>query len=459
MLSVEHPSLLSALRQFRYGLMPVFVGPTSTGAIIFKLPKEAILAARLKNEIKVYLLSDGRDPASHLGLVTAFFEDDDEPLVIATMLFSGDDLLTDVVSVLSEPEFNLYFFDEHNREWMGVRAINSDMDRCRRELATSTFTPCSMATYVDLTNRLHQRFAVRDEEDDRAAFTLTFGERLYPDDLVILDVRPEAHQFREAQSHPAIAQLIREMPGPSRERDIAVLLSRVFPAESIHLNPFRADTARELTDVMVVTDREILFVEAKDSPNTAISLSRSLERKRQAVQKHIEKATKQLRGALSYAQHRRGVTIQTTNGPVTVPLDGRQLLGLVVVSEMFDDNQFANSEPLLDLVDNLRLPVMLIDYAGLHTITLNLRTPEGFVDALHNLFDVAIEHRRFPRSIWSAVAGNASLAAGVLAQRSRTAAGGAPCKTPEGPFHERRRGCAARAAAAPRSPCGPRGCA
>ena len=401
MLSIKHPSLLLSLRQFRYGLMPVFPGPSGAGALVLKVPKEAILAARLNNEVKVYLLSDGQGAASHLGVVTAFFEDDDEPLIVVTALFSGDELLAELVSVLSQPAFDLYFFDEHDREWMGVRALNSDADRCRREFATATFAPYDAATYADLASRLHHRFAVRDEDDDRSAFTLTLGERLYSDDFVILDTRPEAHQFRGARSRPAIAQLVREDPGPPQERDIAVLFSRVFQAEEIYLNPFRADTAKELTDVLVVSDRMMLLVEAKDSPNTAASLDRSMERKRQAVQKQIEKAVKQLRGGLSYAQNHDGVTVRTVDGPASVPLDGRQLLGLVVVREMFDHDQFANSKPVLDLVDQLQLPVMLIDYAGLHMISLNLRTPERFIDALHNIFDAAMEHGRFPRSVWS----------------------------------------------------------
>ena len=401
MLSIEHPSILLNLRQFRYGLMPVFPEPSGAGALLLKVPKEAILAARLNNEIRVYLLSDGVGPASHLGVVTAFFEDHDEPLMISTVLFSGDHLLTDLVSVLSQAEFDLYFFDEHNREWMGVRVTNPHVDRCRRELGNATFAPFDMATYTDLANRLHHRFAVRDKDDDRLAFTLTLGERLYPDDFMIFDTRPEAHGFREARSRPAIGRLVREDPGPPQERDIAVLFSRAFPAEDIYLNPFREDTAKELTDILVTTERVMLFVEAKDSPNTAASLNRSMERKRQAVQKQIDKAAKQLRGGLSYAKEHGGATVQTADGPSKVPLDGRQLLGLIVVREMFDHDQFANSKPVLDLVEQLQLPIMLIDYAGLHMISLNLRTPERFINALHNLFDAAIEHGRFPRSVWS----------------------------------------------------------
>ena len=236
-----HPSLLTSLRSFGYGLMPVFHEPVGTGSLVLKLPKEAILAARLKNEVKVYLLSDGQGQASHLGVVTAFFDDEDEPLMIATTLFSNDDLLPDLVSVLSQPEFDIYFFDEHDREWLGVRAFNSDVDRWRREFKAATFAPFDLATYGESANRLKHRFSVRDGNDDRSAFTIMLGERLYADDLLILDTRPEAHQFREAQLRPAIARLVREDPGPPQERDIAVLFSRAFPAGSIYLNPFRAD--------------------------------------------------------------------------------------------------------------------------------------------------------------------------------------------------------------------------
>jgi hypothetical protein len=34
-------------------------------------------------------------------------------------------------------------------------------------------------------------------------------------------------------------------------------------------------------------------------------------------------------------------------------------------------------------------------------VSLNLCTPERFVDALHNLFDAAIAHGRFPKSVWN----------------------------------------------------------
>lgn len=400
MLSTNHPYLLPDLRQLRYGVMPV-KWPDGTVALVLKVTKETILAARLRGELKVYLFSDPGQSDRHLGIVTASFDDHEEPLTVVTALFDGDELLADVTAALSQAEFDAYFFDEHDRELMGVRVCNADASRFRGEVAAAAFAPFDLETYGALAERLAQRFAIRDATDDLAAFTLTLGERLYPDDLVLYDTRPEAYAFRDAHQHPAISGLVREDPGPPQERDIAVMLGRVFPAESIYLNPFRADTGKELSDVMVVTEKMMLFIETKDSPNTAASLGRTMDRKRLTIQNQIEKATKQLKRALVYARETDGVVIAGRPEPTAVPLAGRQLLGLIVVREMFDHDQVANSEPVLAMVDELQLPIMLIDYPGLHVVSQNLRTPARFLNALHDLFDMALEHGQFPRSVWN----------------------------------------------------------
>ena len=400
MLSLNHPHILQDIRRLGYGLMPL-LKTDGSGVLVLKANKEAILTARTNNAMKIYLLKDYAGPASHLGLMTVFFEDAQEPMSLRSLLFANDAFLEEATAVLSRPAFELYFFDEHDRELMGVRVTHDDASRFRDEIARASFAPFDQVTFQDMADRLQTRFSIRDAADDAAAFTLQLGERLYPDDLVLIDGRPEAYRFQNAEGRTAISQLVRLDPGPAQERDIAVMLGRAFPAESIYLNPFRADTGKELTDVLVVTDQVILFIEAKDSPNTVASLNRSIDRKRLAIRNHIAKATQQLSGGLSYARSQDGVTIRSADGPLTMPLAGRQLLGLVVVREMFDDDHVACSEPVLALKDALQLPVILTDYPGLHIISLNLRTPARFINALHELFDVAVEHGEFPKSAWN----------------------------------------------------------
>lgn len=400
LLSIEHPELLPHLKTLGYGLQPVFHRGEKRYILVVKITKEMILTARINGEFKVYLLSDGTGPGSHLGLITAFFDDADEPLTVKSPLFAGDELLEDLTGLFSQLELDVYFFDEHNREMMGVRCHNADAGRFRSEIEKATFAAYDRTQVPAILRRLEHRFSVRDSEDDAKALTLTLGERLYPDDFVFIDRRDEVYQFQGADQSVAATSLEREEPGPFQERDIAVMLGRVFDPQYIFLNPMRDDTGKELTDVLIVADDIILFIQAKDSPNTASALRRTVERKRATIRAHIDKAVKQLRGALSYAAKAGAVVIRGASGATTLPVGDRHVLGLVVVREMFDDDYVACSAPVLDLVQALQLPAILLDYSGLHVMAQNLRHPVRFINGLYQMLEMALEKGQFPKPAW-----------------------------------------------------------
>lgn len=400
LLSIDHPELLPHLKTLSYGLQPVFYRKENRYSLVLKVTKEMILTARVQGEFKIYLLGDGSGPDSHLGLITAFFDDLDEPLTIRSPLFAGDELLEDLTALLSQPEFDVYFFDEHDRELMGVRAHNAHAARFSTEMRRASFAPYVWDDLPQVLQRLDHRFSVRDVEDDAKAFTIALGERLYPDNIAIIDGRDELYQFQGAQKSIAATSLERERPGPFQERDIAVMLGRVFDAKCIYLNPIREDTGKELTDILIVTDTLMLFIQAKDSPNTEATLRRTIDRKRAATRAHVDKAASQLRGALSYAATVGDLVIRTLDGRVTVPVGNRQFLGLVVVREMFDGDYNACSAPIFDLMQRLRIPAVLLDYSGLHIMAQNLRTPTRFVNGLADMFEMAMKNRRFPKPVW-----------------------------------------------------------
>lgn len=246
--------------------------------------------------------------------------------------------------------------------------------------------------------RLEHRFSVRDVEDDAKAFTIHLGEKLYPDDFMFIDGRNEVYQFVGANKSVAATSLEREEPGPFQERDIAVMLGRVFDGENIFLNPIRDDTGKELTNVLVYTDDVVMFIQAKDSPNTKAALRRTVERKRSAIRAHIDKASKQLKGAIGYAQKTGAVVIRTADGTVTLSVEERQVVGLVVVREMFDDDYAACSAPVLEAVQSLKQPSVLLDYSGLHHGPIP-RTPTRFITRLARMFEVAIDNDEFPKPV------------------------------------------------------------
>lgn len=399
MLTIEHPEILPQLALLQYGLWP-FKGPDGGVGLIVKAPKEAILASRLNDGFKIYLLEDHTGERSHLGLITAFFDDHDEPLVIKSLQYAGDAHLTDLTALMSQPEFNVHFFDEHDREMLGARARNPSSDRFRETIATATFHDFARDTFEILISRLEDRFSVRDAADDDLAFTIKLGERLFPDDFVLLDGRDEAYRFHGADSSLAANRLEREEPGAFQERDIAVLMGRIYEGSAIFLNPVRDDTGKELTDILVYDDRAILFIQAKDSPNTEASLRRSIDRKRAAVRGHILKAARQLTGALSHAKRASVLKVRRPDGPVELPVADRDLIGLVVVSELFDDDYAACSRPVLQVVRDTECAAILIDYRGLHIMAQTLRSPTRFTHGLAQMFEVAIDKDEFPKPAW-----------------------------------------------------------
>jgi hypothetical protein len=398
-LSVSHPELLPHLKALDYGLMPIFHCGESRYHLIVKTTKEMILTARVKEEFKIYLLGDEAGLAYHLGLVTAFFDDPDEPLTILSPQFAGDDLLKGIICLLSQTEFDIYFFDELNRELMGVSAQNADAGRFQAEMAAATFVPYDRAGAPAVLQRLIARFSIRTPEDDAKAFRITFGERLYPDNLLFMNLCDDAYQFQGSRQSLAITILEREEPGLFQERDIAVILGRLFDKQCIYLNPVRNDTGKELTDIMIITDTVMIFIQAKDSPNTEAALHRNIDRKRATIRSHIGKACKQLRGALSYAVKTGAVVIRTTCGVVDLPTRNRQLVGLVLVQEMFDDDYAGCSHLVLEVVRSLKLPAILLGYSDLHVMTQHLQTSSAFINGLHDMFDIAMEKNEFPKPV------------------------------------------------------------
>ena len=402
MLSITYPSILQCLQDFDYGLLPFYIPSENRFLLTIKVPKEAILTARLNNEFKVYLIGDEIGSESHVGLITAFFDDHDEPMVLKTPLFGGDEMLNDISLLFAQNEFEVYFFDELNRELMGVKGFNNDFERFRAEISKATFSENSHAEILRVIKRLEDQFAIRDSGDDAHAYKISLGDRLYPDDLLIVDARNEAYCFIDAKESIVTTSLERDVePGPMQERDIAMMMNRVFDSECIYINPYREDTKKELTDILVVTDKKMLFIQAKDSPNTEDILRRSIERKRTTIRSHIQKASNQLRGALTYARDNNGIIITTSDEAITIPISERQLVGLIVVREIFDDDYPECSAPVLKVVQSLELPAVLLDYAGLHIMTQNLRNPVHFINGLFNMLDVALEQNEFPKPAWS----------------------------------------------------------
>src|SRR5258708_11331715 len=121
LLSILHPESAPRVQALPVGLLPLRHTQTGKLLLAIKATKEMILAARMNQSFKIYVVPLASTIGVVPALVTAFFDDADEPLIVMTPLFD-DDMPLDVRELLAYEELEIYFLDEHNREWMTYRA-------------------------------------------------------------------------------------------------------------------------------------------------------------------------------------------------------------------------------------------------------------------------------------------------------------------------------------------------
>ena len=172
MLSVLYPEMFYHLRDFNYGLMPIYMPKDNKYILVIKTTKEGILTASANNSFKVYLIKSVAKKVSHLGMATAFFDDHDEPLTIMTPLFSNGGMLKDLTNLFSQEKFEVYFFDENNYERLGAKIHNEHFDRFSKEINTATLPEFQRNKILDVWNSMDRQFALRNVDDDRNAYEM-----------------------------------------------------------------------------------------------------------------------------------------------------------------------------------------------------------------------------------------------------------------------------------------------
>ena len=374
MLTITNPEDLD----FPGGLLPTHRVGDSRMILIVKAAGEIALTARLRRFFRFYLAPLHSGGVDTCGLLTAFFDDHDEPLAIGTPLFDGE-ITSDFLQLLSSESFDVYFLDEHNRELLGFRAENRNATRFRLIWRTIRFVPLTFDRVRQFHDHMHIWFGARSPSDDDAAFNINLREELFPPNPI----------------------LWRQNPGALSEHDIATAMHRPFVRDHVHLNPIRAVNGREFVDVLVATEKTVLLIQAKDSPNTEAALSRSIDRKRATARAHIDKAIAQLRGSINFINHLR------SDDSIEIIIDGerhelsrsdRKVFGLVIVKELFDLDRPVYSPIVFAVFEDTGIPCLLLDYQELQRLTLCQPTEEGFVDALGRVFSFAREAGVFPRN-------------------------------------------------------------
>ena len=343
--------------------------------MVVKTAREMAQTARLRRGFRFYLVPVHADEVATYGLVTAFFDHNDAPLVIRTPLFE-EEIIRDLLLLLSSDIFYVHFFDEHNRELLGFRAENPNAHRFRLFSNTVRFVSPTLERARQVLDEMQFWFSTRTPSDDTAACTIHLRERLFPDNL---------------------AEHV-DNPGELNEPDIATALRRSFRGDHVFTNPIRADNGREFVDVLVRTGNTLLLIQAKDSPSTESALTRKITRKMAIAAKHVRRATRQLKGSINHLLSGNPIDIITDGKSLSVSMSGRDVFGLVIVNELFDPERPACSSPVLDVFDDTDIPCLLLDHSDFQQLTFFRTGEESFVGALGEIFSVAYAHGVFPRT-------------------------------------------------------------
>ncbi|WP_329771220.1 hypothetical protein [Stenotrophomonas maltophilia] len=237
--------------------------------LIVKATKEFLLAAKIIGSIKVYVCPADLGGRATLALVFAFFDDEDEPLIIRTPLVD-DDESRHLLTTLTRPSVNAHFFDEHGRELLVYRAEIAAPAVTRSRLHSLTLLNSNLVEAQNMLDGVSDWFGRRTRLDDEEALTINLVHNCFGESLAIQDMRYPLHQHHGAKGY-SISTLEREQPGNFQEEDIIKCLAFCFPQSQIYHGPLRTSDKEEICDVLLVTDDRLLIIQAKDSGPARIS--------------------------------------------------------------------------------------------------------------------------------------------------------------------------------------------
>ncbi len=395
MLTILHPEVLNLIHNIPIGLLPLWFHEEDIPNLVVKASKEVIFAAKMNQGFSIYVVPVCIQAQNTLGLVSAFFDDEDEPLVIRTPMFDEPGIKT-LMDILFLSRINIYFFDENNRELLGYKATIECTDHTRNLIENTELLPFDISSAKLSLRYMAEWFGSRNVKDDISAIDIKFDSTLFAENLFIQDLLPQNHYYHGSEPF-SYSLLERKEPGPFQERDIVQLLHRIFLPEQIYLGPLRVTNREEIADIVIVTNSNILFIQAKDSPNTKRLARNAITRKKATAKKNLKKAVNQTKGALRYAKSRIPMRLISGNKEIAVSLEGREIRSMIIVKELFNDEYSDYSDIVLSMAKETQVPCIPLDYTELHMYTSNLSEEDNFFSACDRVFYHGVESGMFPR--------------------------------------------------------------
>ena len=330
------------------------------------------------------------DGAEAFNLITAFRDDYENPLVIYTPIVGENDLIINLRFALTADTVDIHFFDEHARERGAYTVTGINKEHAARILA-----PAPVYSGMEKLKEAHaatvEWFTMRTPKDDADSLRIPLEKKLYNDDFSIIDIG-DAHSNRLYM--PRSSNLVREIAGPESEEDIAQCFSRSFKEGMVFIGPKKPNN-KELADIVVVENNNVIIVQAKDSPNNEITLSRTIERKQKASKALAEKGFSQIRGAIRSVQ-KDGLYIKNEFVDFNISAQNINLYAILVIKEKFPSDYKWYFEKSSEITRDKGVMTVLLSYRQLHEITHHMESGDDFIAAIIQIYYQARLHHQFP---------------------------------------------------------------
>ncbi|AZG72711.1 hypothetical protein [Shewanella livingstonensis] len=392
MLSVLYPEIVPIIQQMPFGILPesLILADEDYQAFIIKAPKEVLLTAKINGKFKLYLIPVKVDSHLTLGLITAFFDDEDEPLVVKTPLFQ-EDFARNLFRFLKKGILNVHFFDELARELLVYRADVIIPDETLSKINEVVLLEPTLSNAKKIMQAIEISFSSRTKKDDKQAIDIILSPPIYGDSIFRQDLCPKRHSYHGSRGH-SHTMLERQEPGGYQEEDIVQCLLLTFQPEQIFLNPKRTYDDEEMCDILIITDTVSLIIQAKDSPNIEKISRQKLPRKRKNVLSALKKATNQVNGAISYYRRTQGkLEFFIDQVQHSVNINSLELKALIVVKELFMDQSAEFSPQILEIYKTKNVPCIVFGYPDFYQFCFNLKNEDAFLNAHHHIMENAKE--------------------------------------------------------------------
>ena len=398
MLSLLEPRILPQIRSFELGIWTWrWTTEDRRLLLIIKAPKDFILTARERQGFSFFVHYLNYLGTTPFAITTAFFDDKDQPLALWTPVSAGP-MAADLLELVNLDSFDVYFFDNHNRELLAYSCVGApNPDRMRR-MKTCSFPDTSQGASsqkisLDLIQLMKEDFGQNFNHIDRV--DVRFSKSLMPEDVGLLFV-DDVGIGDSGALHSQIYTLDQEDVGQFQELDIAKFFQKSpLPRHQLLMNPRRPHDGNEFVDVLVVAPQYAILVQAKDSPNTKMSLDRSFARKVAAGHKQIQTALRQVRRSVRYLNKEGNLKLRTASVEHSFDLRKHLIINVIVVKELLPEHYEENSKDVLKFARQVKMPCILIDFPTLASLSHHARDVDQMAVGLINMFEHAVNSDGF----------------------------------------------------------------